>query len=87
MSNDKAAAAYHRGEDYPRTEMSIKSHYPLPPLQRDDLSVPGKTHPCVRRFRRGWYCTRTRHTGPCALVPRWWNLRARLWMHRQGIRG
>ncbi|MDP5182149.1 hypothetical protein QOZ88_05830 [Blastococcus sp. BMG 814] len=33
---------------------------------------------CARRQRRGWYCARGLHVdGPCALVPRWWNVRAR----------
>jgi hypothetical protein len=37
---------------------------------------------CTRRMRRGWYCRRGLHVdGPCALVPRWWNLHAR-WAHR-----
>lgn len=28
--------------------------------------------------KRGWYCTRkSPHNGPCALVPRWWNIKWR----------
>lgn len=42
---------------------------------------------CTRRMRRGWVCRRGLHTdGPCALTPTWWNLRARAWMHRNGMR-
>ena len=42
---------------------------------------------CTRRMRRGWVCRRGLHLdGPCALVPAWWNLRARAWMRRNGLR-
>ena len=27
----------------------------------------------------GWRCTRTHIDGPCALVPRWWNLWGAYW--------
>jgi hypothetical protein len=31
---------------------------------------------CERNWKRGWWCSRTaHHNGPCALRPRWWNLR------------
>lgn len=31
--------------------------------------------PCEINFKRGWFCTRGVHaTGPCALVPKWWNI-------------
>lgn len=31
--------------------------------------------PCTRNVKVGWYCRRNAHAdGPCALVPRWWNL-------------
>lgn len=33
--------------------------------------------PC-EEYWRGWRCTRDTHTGPCALVPRWWNVLARI---------
>ena len=34
---------------------------------------------CHTFAKRGWYCRREPHMeGPCALVPRWWNLRERL---------
>lgn len=38
--------------------------------------------PCTVQQPRGWRCTRRAHpTGtPCASVPRWWNLRWRLFM-------
>lgn len=33
---------------------------------------------CDRNMKRGWRCTRSHHDdGPCALVPRWWNLAGR----------
>lgn len=32
---------------------------------------------CRRRLKRSWFCSRRDgHTGPCALVPRWWNFTA-----------
>jgi hypothetical protein len=41
-----------------------------------------RTEPCALGFRRGWRCVRGTHGGgPCALVPKWWNLRAR-WLFR-----
>lgn len=37
---------------------------------------------CTRQQRPGWHCVRGIHLdGPCALIPRWWNLRAR-WRQR-----
>lgn len=31
-------------------------------------------------YKRGWKCIRGSHAlGPCALVPRWWNLWGMLW--------
>lgn len=36
--------------------------------------------PCTINFKRGWKCIRAYHHaegGPCALVPKWWNLRYR----------
>lgn len=37
------------------------------------------------RGPRGWHCTRFVHySGPCALVPKWWNLKAR-WWHRVSL--
>lgn len=49
----------------------------LPPIIR----VPRDRHGrflCIRMWPRGWYCTRGLHLdGPCALLPRWWNLRGR----------
>lgn len=37
---------------------------------------------CTRPQPRGWHCARGLHLdGPCALLPRWWNLRAR-WRSR-----
>ncbi len=37
---------------------------------------------CIRNMRPGWRCTRRIfHDGPCALVPKWWNLKAR-WQYR-----
>lgn len=36
---------------------------------------------CNYHMKRGWRCLRSRnHDGPCALRPRWWNVRARLWV-------
>lgn len=32
------------------------------------------SEPCQVRFKRTWRCTRREHTGPCALLPKWWNL-------------
>lgn len=29
----------------------------------------------------GWKCIRGEHNGPCALVPRWWNLKG-MWQMR-----
>jgi hypothetical protein len=29
---------------------------------------------CRYDFKKGWWCSRDfRHSGPCALRPRWWN--------------
>lgn len=34
---------------------------------------------CHINAKPGWYCTRPFHLdGPCALVPKWWNLREHL---------
>lgn len=39
---------------------------------------------CNYRFKRGWYCTRRRnHAGPCALHPKWWNLKGRYFVWRR----
>lgn len=34
---------------------------------------------CKKNMKKGWRCIRTHHdSGPCALVPRWWNLRDKI---------
>jgi hypothetical protein len=46
-----------------------------------DVFVPVQRR-CDIRFKPGWWCGRNEHsTGPCALQPRWWNLRGR-WQAR-----
>lgn len=38
---------------------------------------------CHINMRKGWRCTRGHHSeGPCALVPRWWNIRDRWFVWR-----
>ena len=38
---------------------------------------------CCRNAKRGWYCTRNEHLeGPCALLPKRWNLAAQ-WKYRR----
>lgn len=33
---------------------------------------------CGRQMKTGWWCKRVPfHTGPCALIPRWWNIPGR----------
>ena len=40
---------------------------------------------CQRFTKFGWYCRRRPHaTGPCAGVPRWWNMVERLRVLRNG---
>ena len=41
---------------------------------------------CGLNLARGWKCTRGLHLSgePCALVPKWWNLRGLLWTVRNG---
>lgn len=54
----------------------------------DKLNGDG-TGTCFIRKPHGWRCTRGWHViGPCAVVPRWWNLRGRiaLWCARQAGR-
>lgn len=37
---------------------------------------------CTRKHPVGWFCKRYEHySGPCALVPKWWNLKARIRFH------
>lgn len=36
---------------------------------------------CTVRMKPGWYCRRGFHmTGPCALVPKWWNFKGQRMM-------
>lgn len=47
----------------------------------DALEVLDSDKPCRINFKRGWYCKSPDHSDqpdqPCALIPKWWNLRYR----------